>query len=436
MTSHRVLSDHVLSKGRKIALVCCKSVSASLSMIASSIIIYKLYLKYKSQSSSIVSKRSSKNDGITTYHRMLLGISMLDVIHSVVSALGPFLVPSSTNALFAHGTNASCKVMGALQQLTPTVVIYMATLNTYFMLKIRYNVSDLVIKTHYEVWFHMIPILFFLATAVIGLSLGIFGPIVVPELGCWIDSFCVYTKTCKHSSPLLNNHLDYYSWSFAFMWLFVCVIVVAVNSILIYTAIRTQEQRNAKYLGARLQKEDRSSMATPTRSSKSMYMASVVQTTAIECDNDHLKINDSDFKLAIEEDFEDENFESLKHSLGENEDTKDHSSSTNNSATNVSSSLQLKKRLKHSRVAAIQSMLYIGSALFTAIWSFLPWLGSRFQLNPTCEYFFAFMSGIVYPLQGVFNLFVYVRLQYLELRESRKDWSRFKCVKQCLISLG
>ena len=144
MTEHRILGSRTLSDEQKVVLVFCKTVTATLSLIASAIIIYKIYLRHRknqSKSSTVTSGslRSLNDTTFTTYHRILLSISILDVIHSTSSALSSLLVPSYTNSTFAHGNTATCSIQGSLQQLTTSIVIYMAMLNMYFMLKIRYK---------------------------------------------------------------------------------------------------------------------------------------------------------------------------------------------------------------------------------------------------------------------------------------------------------
>jgi hypothetical protein len=90
--------------------------------------------------------------------------------------------------------------------------------------------------------------------------------------------------------------------------------------------------------------------------------------------------------------------------------------------------------MKQSRTAAVQSTLYLSFALFSAVWGFLPWVGHELLVDAPVRFFFAFMLNIVTPSQGVFNLFIFVRLQYLHMRERNKDWSRLNCVKHCLQS--
>lgn len=460
MTIERILAA-ALSTNQKIVLVLSKSVSATLSLVASSIIIYKIYLRYKLQSKSTgvvnSSLRSSRND-ITTYHRMLLGISIFDVVHSVSSALSSLLVPSYTASTFAHGNTATCSMQGAFQQLTPSIVLYMAMLNTYFMLKIRYNVPDSVINSRYEFWFHAIPMAHFLSTSITGLSMGIFGPIILPELGCWIDSLCAYTHTCTRSGPIFYEHLDYYAWSFAYIWLFVCVLIVSINAVLIYTAIRGQEKRNAKYLGARLQNEGQSGSGVRSTVSSSLQefdiggleneddepeMSAVVHLQDHESGNDLLMKNEVESKPIINKSTEDEEIEPCEHAPEiKSEELKDSGNGADSNTLTVSSSITSRKsigarstqKVKQSRIAAVQSLLYVCSALFTAVWVFMPWVGTKLQVGAQWRFFFAFMVNIVSPSQGIFSLFVFVRLQYLRLRETNKEWSRLRCVKECLCS--
>lgn len=432
MTEHRILGSRTLSDEQKVVLVLCKTVTATLSLIASAIIIYKIYLRHRknqSKSSTVTSGslRSLNDTTFTTYHRILLSISILDVIHSTSSALSSLLVPSYTNSTFAHGNTATCSVQGSLQQLTTSIVIYMAMLNMYFMLKIRYNISDSVINRRYEIWFHAIPITHFLSTAVTGLSMGIFGPMNLPELGCWLDSYCAYRKICTRSSPVFYKHVGAFAWAFAYIWLFVSVILVAINAVLIYTAIRRQERRNAKYLGAVLQKEGAPSLSSVSNKNRVTEFKEREDTNAAikgdeirPAQSSELMKNEKTEAMFEESAF----FESVLFSKP---------LTPNNTSTNDEGKRRA-NAVKYSRVAAVQSLLYVSSALFTAIWIFMPWVGNKLQVEASARFFFAFMVNLVSPSQGMFNLFVFVRLHYLRLRETNEDWSRWKCVKECLFS--
>jgi hypothetical protein len=428
-----------LSERQRIVLALSKTVSASLSLFASSIIIYKIYLRFKARpkSSTTVSSslRSSRKDSITAYHRMILSTSILDVVHSISSALSTVVVPPSTGAVFAHGTIGTCAAQGLFQQLTPTIVIYMATMNTYFMLKIRYNIPDSVFQRKYELFFHAVPIGFFLITGITGLSLKVFNAIVLPELGCWLGSYprgCIFTNTCTRGYKVAE-YIDWYAWGFGYFWLFLCVAVVLVNSVLIYSTIQNQEKRNANYFAARLQSEATSGNVVAVSSSISVSL-------------DEFDLGDEQTPSDDSERYQKKEGAVLKPKAapsGANitKLTDDATSFVHNSVKNSLTSSSTTQRhvresrnVKKSRIAAVQSGLYVASAFFTAIWIFMPWLGSKLGVQTQWRFFFAFMVNIVSPSQGLFSLFVFVRLQYLRLRESNKDWSHMRCVKHCLFS--
>ena len=92
------------------------------------------------------------------------------------------------------------------------------------------------------------------------------------------------------------------------------------------------------------------------------------------------------------------------------------------------------KNITNSRIAAVQGCLYSFSALFTAVWVFLPWVGFKLQVEAPTRFFFAFMLCLLAGSQGTFNLFIFVRVQYLRLREQNGEWTRLMCIRQCLLS--
>jgi hypothetical protein len=444
------LLSRTLTYRQRYILALTRTASGTLSLVASSIILYKIYLRYQ--------ERKSKEDrGFNTYFRMMTSISILDILHSFWAALSVLPVPASTGGVFAHGTVATCSAQAVFILLTPAIVLYMATLNTYFMLKIRYNIKDSVIETHYECWLHAIPILFWFVAVCTGLSLKIFGPLTLPELGCWIGSYpntCVYTNTCTRGYKVSEYH-DWYVWSFGYFWLFLCVLVVVVNSILIYTAIRKQEQRNDRYFAAKLQHE-RSSVCLTSKArfgsvpelslpdfefvypkphhleadaiSETEYEASPVlnEKDGAPCNEEHQSSLESEVEPTSRQIC---TLESSQNVLSRD----DFSGSTRCSYRRRQTQIN-ERRVKQSRTAAIQSSCYIVSALFTAIWTFLPWVGLKLMVEAPTRLFLATMVNTVTPSQGIFNLFIFVRLQYVHLRETKKDWSRFRCFKHCLSS--
>lgn len=230
-----------------------------------------------------------------------------------------------------------------------------------------------------------------------------------------------------------------------------------MNSILIYTAIRKQEQRNERYFAAKLQHERSSVCLTSTTRLGSVPELSLpdfefVYPKPHSLDADILSETEDDAApvvSSLNEKAETPNEEN-RSSLESNEKQKSRQGFSLNSTQNASCNHKLdssesgssrkqqtqinERRVKQSRTAAIQSSYYIVSALFTAVWTFLPWVGLKLMVKAPTRLFLATMVNTVTPAQGLFNLFIFVRLQYVHLRETKKDWSRFRCFKHCLCS--
>ena len=96
----------LLSRRQRIILAESRTVAGTLSVLASSIIIYKIFLRYKEQKRSISNVPSAIK--VTTYHRIIFGMSVLDVLTSFWQALSTLVVPASSGAVFGHGTTNTC----------------------------------------------------------------------------------------------------------------------------------------------------------------------------------------------------------------------------------------------------------------------------------------------------------------------------------------
>jgi hypothetical protein len=261
------------------------------------------------------------------------------------------------------------------------------------------------------------------------------------------------------------------------MWLFLCVIVVFVNSILIYLAIRKQERRNEKYLAAQIQKQTTTSSTTRRPRNSSNCEVSQLSLPHFDfVDLGPLNSTDAaDNQVNVPDDLMSSNMKCFHDSTTSpstvNEDQiqdertlQPHCSSaavkespiepisaidelppTEGPNTDLSMSASSippqtmansnQRCLKQSRMAATQSSCYICSVLFLAVWTFFPWVGYKLQVAAPMRFFFAFMTNAVGPAQGFLNLLIFVRLQYVHLRETKKnDWSRIRCFRHSLFS--
>jgi hypothetical protein len=147
---------------------------APLSLLGSSITLLTIYRTHRAGSP------------LQTYHRLLLGISIFDCILSTGFVLGPLPIRSDFPWIGAHGTIASCSFQAFLLQLGSGSFAYSAMLMFYYVLVIRYSVCEETIASRIEPVMHLIPIGYYLGTAIAGLFLQVFNP-AGPR--CWIAAW-------------------------------------------------------------------------------------------------------------------------------------------------------------------------------------------------------------------------------------------------------
>jgi hypothetical protein len=403
-----------LSRTEKIVLAYSRTVTGTLSLLASAAIINKIVQSsYKRRANSGNLTYSSGFAAFlastSTYQRLLFGMSMLDVLYSFWAALSTLPVPASTGVVFGHGNTLTCTMQGFFTQFSSATPVYVAALTTYFMLRIRYNISEDVLRKKYEFWFHALPITVAVGGACVGASLKIFNPIRLPELGCWVSP---YPRDCQKNGGCtrgykIGEYRDWYAWMLAFIWFFLSFFVVLVNSSMIYSFIIQQERRKVVHGAARVQSE------TAVSGSGTTTIPSV------DVDHSDGSLNQMDSSsLAVTQACE--------------EDAGEHVNST--TFRTVGHTPEPRRTVKTSRIAAVQCLLYVSTALLTTVWTVMPWIGKKMGVSTRVRFFFAFMVNIFNPAQGTFNLIIFMRLQYLRLRATEPEWSRFRCIKFCLFS--
>ena len=127
----------------------------------------------------------------TSYDRILFGLSIADLSSSTVNSLAAFLVPqSSSHRIWAVGNDATCRALGTLWQITTAGFMYSGMLTLYFVLTIRFGVTERTFSKYWEPAIHMMAVGGPLITGIIGLALNVYDEVRLGP-GCWT----VPTKT-------------------------------------------------------------------------------------------------------------------------------------------------------------------------------------------------------------------------------------------------
>eukprot|EP00956_Cyclotella_meneghiniana_P022223 scaffold41709_cov26-Cyclotella_meneghiniana.AAC.1 len=140
------------------SLIIIRSTSAIVSVISSCCLIRMIM--------------TSKDCLSTTYHRLLLGMSIGDILCSLPSATFASMSPTDVSYMVwsARGNQATCSIYGFVVILGMDLTLYYScSLNIYYLILIKYNKSGAYIRKKVEPFLHGIPISLGLIWSIIGL---------------------------------------------------------------------------------------------------------------------------------------------------------------------------------------------------------------------------------------------------------------------------
>mmetsp|Transcript_62134 Transcript_62134/g.73586 ORF Transcript_62134/g.73586 Transcript_62134/m.73586 type:complete len:419 (+) Transcript_62134:78-1334(+) len=168
-----------------IAYMALNAISGLLSIIGSSLIVF-----------IIIRNRGEKLARV--HNRLILAMSIVDIFNSF--ALGLSIVPTPSNETpcsMGLGNITTCTIQGFFITLGFAVPSYNAHLCVYYLLMIRYNVSEEKIAKTYELWMHLFALAGPLAAGIVGAMQGIFHADVAH---CWVGDKCVSRGTCLNGN--------------------------------------------------------------------------------------------------------------------------------------------------------------------------------------------------------------------------------------------
>ncbi|CAJ1967354.1 unnamed protein product [Cylindrotheca closterium] len=208
------LSYKSLTDGQEALLALLPIPSGILGIMGSWVVIQMAFRMRKAQSWS-------------PYQALLTGMNVCSIFYTMTNMTGSLLYPKETSTkVWAFGNDASCKAIGAMNQFGTAVMLYQAMLCWYFVLIIRFGLSDQKIIQSYETKMHIVPVGWALLTSFAGLFLDVYGERQV-SLGCWIDE-CPFDDAGERipcAKSTFSNILGRGSYVFTFFFLIISSIV-------------------------------------------------------------------------------------------------------------------------------------------------------------------------------------------------------------------
>ena len=160
------------------------------------------------------------------YHRLILAMSIYDIIESVWNFASTWPMVAGTTDVFGNvGTTGTCSAQGFFLMLGVAVPIYNACLSLYYYLVIRRGLSEETLQRRVEPAMHAVAFVWGMGTAVAALWLQLYND---ANLWCWIAPL---PEDCLDSwrygdagNCERGDNAWIYRWAFYFAPLWFCIV--------------------------------------------------------------------------------------------------------------------------------------------------------------------------------------------------------------------
>lgn len=159
------------------------------------------------------------------YHRLLLAMSVYDILESVWNFLSTWPIPEDTVGVWdPRGTTQTCSAQGYFLTLSVAVPIYNAFLSLYYMLVINFGFKDIMLRRYIEPGMHVVSFIWAFGTATYSASTGLLNN---ANLWCWIAPYppgCLDSWRYGDQFPCeRGDNAWIYRWGFYFAPLWFCI---------------------------------------------------------------------------------------------------------------------------------------------------------------------------------------------------------------------
>lgn len=157
--NYRFLSDAQYFSAFSMGFISC-----ILSIFGSTNIIYL-----------VSTRRHVWRDKDQLYHRLVMGLSIMDIVTTVAIFVAPYVNRKDTNLYWARGNAATCEWGGFFFQFFIGSTFYSCMLSIYFVRTIRYN-KTAAKAFSCELWVHVAAFCIPLAFGIAGILSDVFNP--------------------------------------------------------------------------------------------------------------------------------------------------------------------------------------------------------------------------------------------------------------------
>ena len=224
----RTIND--LNKAELVTLTVTPAICSFVSFLGSATILYTFARDWKRKMRNIK-------------HRLLAAICLSDMVNSTCYAFWALPIPDDDNAprvWGAKGNIASCDVQGLFLHLGNIGAAYNGALAIYFLLSLRYGMRNEVIAQKYELYMHLWGLFWPLTTGLVALFLGLYN---FGGVGCWIAPF-PYQCHLHDDIPCTRGERAYlYAWTFTGGPLALTNFIIMACMVLTYRSVKRTYKR-------------------------------------------------------------------------------------------------------------------------------------------------------------------------------------------------
>mmetsp|Transcript_62425 Transcript_62425/g.73940 ORF Transcript_62425/g.73940 Transcript_62425/m.73940 type:complete len:386 (+) Transcript_62425:107-1264(+) len=364
-----------------LVLTIAPCITGFLSIIGSSIIIFKIL--------------ADRNRNMAQLHkRILLYMSGFDIIQSISAGMSTFAAPGDAPVMYALGNTMSCNIQGALTQLGFAVPFYNCALSSTFLLRIRYNYSEVQLRK-IEPLMHLIAIGWPLGSTIAAWIMTLFN---FGGNRCWINSYPFRCNEEEGNECTRGHNAYLLRWILIGGWYVIFLIFIPCCMLATYLTVRNAERKWRRRL------------------------------------NDNLSRNMTDERMPSRERLFPIRF--CKCVMFSSRESKSSRRKRRRSARFMRRERIIDESWLHAPMAsrtkntAIQAQLYSAAIFITLIWGLI--LRAYEQFHGKLPFWLVFMHTFFYPMQGFLNFFIYVRPRVVRIKRCNPRKSYFWVLKQVL----
>jgi hypothetical protein len=311
----------------------------------------------------------SPNKLTSPYRRLIFGMSMADVLQSLALVTGPFAIPVGTiNAPFGTGNVHTCELNGFFMVFgSTTVPLYMFALSLFYRLKLDLKMTNGEFTKKIEKWIHILIIMSMLTICFFGVGFSSFNQSPSGAF-CFLEEYPFRCKGTEGVECIRGLKGTSQLLCITLIILVLCLLGITINmSMLCIKSCHIEKM----YRSRAGDPEDR------LGSKRSCCLQDFL--CCVHCRNydQFMHEGDADYVLRL-----------------------------------------------YKAETIIQSSLYVGAFFLSYMCPLMQTFGSFFgyKFPP----FFGYVMSFLYPLGGLFNIFVYTRPKVVRFRHAYPEISRLR----------